>query len=235
VTAPPQVAVIFVTYNSRARVERFMAPLVASIRAAGIPAEFIAVDNASADGTAGVVERQVPGVEVQREAVNRGFAGGCNLGVRRSQAAWLWFCNDDLTMSKEAAATLWAARERSDCVVPLVRGVDGRLQNAIHASWRVGDLKLDAAPEPLPFVAYPIGACLLLRRDLFERVGGFDERFHPAYYEDAALGLAIWRAGGRVRMVPEATVIHHDQGGAPTTEHRQHISDLVLEHRWCSS
>jgi GT2 family glycosyltransferase len=228
----PAVTVVFVTYESRLRIRRFMAPLVEAVQTAGVPASFLAIDNASSDGTPEEIERYVPAVTVLRSGENLGFAGGCNLGARGTDAPWLWFCNDDLVMTPEAAAALWAAREPTDCLVPLVRGVDGRLQNAIRASWRLGDLKLDAQPDPLPFVAYPMGACLLLHRDLFARAGGFDERFDPAYYEDAALGLAIWRAGGRVRMVHQATAVHHNQGGAPTTVHRERISDLVLEHRW---
>src|SRR5205085_6064186 len=97
---------------------------------------------------------------------------------------------------------------------------DGRLQEAGSIIWsdgsgdaygRGGD---PASPEfnfarPVDFCS---GALLLTPRSLFERLGGFDERYRPAYYEDADYCARLWARGYTVRYEPAAVAIHHEFG-----------------------
>jgi GT2 family glycosyltransferase len=227
----PVVSVILVTYNSEARVERFIVPLVEAFAASGVAAEIIAVDNASTDRTVNRLIVACPTVRVDAHARNLGFATGCNRGARLARAQWLWFCNDDLVITPTSIERMWHSRRAGECLVPVVRGVAGDLQNAIVARWRKADLKLDGQADPLDFVAYPMGCCMLIDRSVFLSVGGFDERFWPAYYEDAALGIALWRAGYRVRMLRDVTVTHYGQGGTGAGPSPA-VRNLVYERRW---
>jgi GT2 family glycosyltransferase len=77
-----------------------------------------------------------------------------------------------------------------------------------------------------------LSGCLLVHRDLFERAGGFDERFRPNYGEDDAFGFDLARAGGTVRMVGEASVLHNDHGGDTSDEQLLNIAKRQAHHRW---
>ena len=94
---------------------------------------------------------------------------------------------------------------------------DGRLQEAGGIVWKDGsDGTMDReSPQLYQFnyrkeVDYISGACLLLRKSLWDTVGGFDERFSPAYYEDTDLAFAIRRAGREVIYQPKSKVIHYE-------------------------
>jgi GT2 family glycosyltransferase len=93
--------------------------------------------------------------------------------------------------------------------------------------------------EPVSTVAYPQAACLLLTRDLYWKAGGFDERYQPNCYEDAAFGFALADLGADVVMVPDATITHYVHGNDPSglalrsvTEHLDEYHERIYKNRW---
>jgi GT2 family glycosyltransferase len=151
-----------------------------------------------------------------------------NTGARAADAAWLLFCDDDLEISPEAINALWRARGLSRCVVPEVRGSDGKLQNAYTRAWRRLDVKLDQHAGPVAEVAYPMGACFLVEKAAYWEAGGCDERFFPTYYDDAMLGYALGQTGVYVRMVNTVVIHHQHGGGGAVTNSRR----AVYVNRW---
>lgn len=228
----PALGVVFVTFDSAPRIERFLAPLLANIAAACPWAKAVVVDNGSSDGTLELLQRLCPDALVVSLGRNAGFAAACNRGAAAVGAEWLLFCNDDLEMDVGSLRALWAARSGEACVVPIVRGPEGGIQNSTSARWTRWDLKLEFHQVERSRVAFPLGCALLLSTALFERVGGFDERFVPAYYEDAALGIAIWRSGASVEVVATARATHHTQGGAPSPERLAVVQACIYRNRW---
>ena len=182
------------------------------------PFEVIVVDDASSDDSASVLA-QVAGLQLLRNERNLGFIGSCNAGAAVARGAFLLFLNNDTQVTSGwMDALLRCFTERADCGIAGSRLVypDGRLQEAgglVFADgscWTTGRFELRDAPafRYRRDVDYVSGASLLIRREVFQRVGGFDTRYAPAYYEDTDLAFAVRQLGLRVYYEPTSTVIH---------------------------
>ncbi|MHA6204587.1 glycosyltransferase [Dyella soli] len=190
------------------------------------PFEVIVVDDASPDDSAETLAR-VGGVRLLHNETNLGFVGSCNAGAAIARGEYLLFLNNDTqVMSNWLDGLLDCFVEKTDCGIAGSRLVypDGRLQEAgglIFADgsgWTVGRFEQRDAPSwrYRREVDYVSGASLMIRRDVFERVRGFDIRYTPAYYEDADLAFAIRHMGLRVYFEPASTVVHFEGISAGT-------------------
>ncbi len=151
--------------------------------------------------------------------VNLGFAGGNNLAARCSQGRHLVFVNDDSVLAAEAIDHL-VARAESDPAIGAVGSrilsTDGSLQEAGSVLWQDGTAALVGRGEPGAAGRYTeprdVDFCsangLLVERAVWETVGGFDPGYHPAYYEDVDLCLALREHGYRVVYEPSARLTH---------------------------
>ncbi len=180
--------------------------------------EVIVVDDASPDDCAATLGR-IDGLRLIRNESNLGFVGSCNAGATAARGDYLLFLNNDTQVTSNWLDGLLACfAERADCGIAGSRLVypDGRLQEAggvVFAdgrSWNVGRFEQRDVPawryrREVDFVS---GASLMIRREVFQRVGGFDIRYMPAYYEDTDLALAVRPIGLRVYYEPASTVIH---------------------------
>lgn len=166
-------------------------------------------------------------VVVVESAVNLGFAGGCNLAATVATGELLVFLNDDSVVEPGCLAALVAA-VRGDpglaAVGPRVLSPDGTVQEAGSVLWRDGSTahvavgspdRPDVAGEARDVDAISANG-LLVTRSAFEAVGGFDEDFYPAYYEDVDLCLALAERGYRIGYEPRARLVH--AGSASSTE-----------------
>lgn len=191
--------------------------------------EIVVVDAGSADGSAGAVRAHHPGVRVL-ELDNLGFGRAANAGVAASDAEVVVVANADTRFpagSVRAMADHLAAHERVGALGPLIRFPDGRLQWSARAfpsiAQAIGHALLGMwRPENRWTRAYRLtdwdhqserevdwvsGACLALRREAFDAVGGFD----PSYFmfvEDVDLCARLWEAGWSVVFSPVAEVTH---------------------------
>lgn len=186
--------------------------------------ELVAVDNGSS--------RPLPeraGLRWLRPGTNLGFAGGANLGARAARGEALLILNPDAVPRTGALAALvdgLAAHPAAAGLVPRLVGDDGEDQ----ARWQLRPLPTAfdllghaffhggpaGPPQPPPAgspVEQPAAAALLLRRAAWERLGGFDERFHPAWFEDVDLARRA-AAAGLVFLYWPAAVFAHRQAGS---------------------
>jgi len=188
--------------------------------------EIIVVDNASTDDTPKAL-RQIDNIQIIANSENLGFVGGCNKGSVAAQGEYILFLNNDTVVTDGWLTSLLATfdeHEKVGAVGAKLVYPDGRLQEAGAIVWSDGagwNYGRDDDPQRAEYnyvreVDYCSGACLLVRRELFERLGGFDARFAPAYYEDADLGFEIRRLGYRVLYQPKAQVIHVEGATAGT-------------------
>ena len=224
---PPEVSIVVVTYNQVDYTYECLAGLLAH---ADVPYELIVVDNASSDGTLRLLER-LRNVTVLPNATNVGFGKACNQAAERARGEYVLFLNNDATIAPGCLSALLDAA-RSDPRVGAVGGKlvwpDGRLQEAGAIVWDDGTAEgygRGSDPTAAEFsyrreVDFCSGALLLVRRALFAAEGGFDDRFAPAYYEDADLCMGIRRRGHRVVYEPRATARHHEHGSSSTEEAR---------------
>ncbi|MGH3773650.1 MAG: glycosyltransferase [Pseudonocardiaceae bacterium] len=212
-----------------------------------VPFEVLVVDDASPDHTAELVSAS-PGVRLVRTQRNVGFVGACNLGASQAAGAYLLFLNNDTEVQPGALDALVDAAD-SDAEIGLVGAMlvypDGRLQEsggiiwADGSGWNYGRDQDATAPrfQVRRDVDYCSGAAILVRREVFEHVGGFDQRYAPAYYEDTDLAFAIRASGYRSIVEPRAVVVHHEgvtHGTDRTTgvKRYQEINRALFVDKW---
>jgi len=183
--------------------------------------ELIIIDNASGDGSVARAAEVFPGARIVENRVNEGFARACNQGAAASHGEFVLFLNDDAFIDPPQLETLiHAASEDAAAAVwqPVnVKVDDGQVESAGDAfTWwgffaRIEDRPAGAEPRSV-FAAK--GACLLVRRELFDRLGGFQADYF-AYFEESDLCWRARLAGFEVRVVPNVT-IEHIGGGTST-------------------
>lgn len=210
--------------------------------------EIIVVDDASSDRTAEALAGLEPGLRVVRNDVNQGFVRSCNRGAAAARGAVLVFLNNDTVVLPgwldELVATLADAPDAGLAGSRLLYP-DGTLQEAGGLLWRdgsamnVGRHKHPAAPEYSyrRVVDYCSGASIAIPRALWERLGGFDLAFVPAYGEDSDLALRVRQAGLKVYYQPLSTVVHFEGiscGRDVTQSIKKHQVDnaRTLAERW---
>lgn len=210
----PRWALITVTYNSSEDLRTYWR------RERPADVEWIVVDNASRDDTVAVAESL--GARVIRLDNNLGFGAANNVGMRESTSLYVAFVNPDVTIDFATLDTLEQLVEDLGGIVgPQLTNPDGSLQpngrglptlpskirNRLPARWGNAEYQNTAvAGEILP-VDWLIGAALVARRDTFEAIRGWDERFF-VYYEDSDIGLRAWANGFPVTLVGDARWVH---------------------------
>jgi GT2 family glycosyltransferase len=188
--------------------------------------EVVVVDNASHDETPRLLAH-VEGLRAIRNAENRGFVDACNQGAGAARGEHLLFLNNDTVVLEgwlEALLDPLARDPRTGAVGAQLLYPDGRLQEAGGIIWRDGTgWNYGRGDDPhrpeyryAREVDFCSGACLLVRRALFERLGGFDRRYAPAYYEDVDLCFGLRDLGFRVVYQPRARVVHLEGSTAGT-------------------
>jgi GT2 family glycosyltransferase len=150
---------------------------------------------------------------------NLGFAGGCNQAVSLARAPQIVFLNDDSRVEEGCLDALVRAAENepaTGAVGSRITSTDGTLEEAGSVIWRDGSCahvgqglspSNDAYQEPRD-VDYASANGLLVTRGAWDAVGGFDERYFPAYYEDVDLCLMLAQHGFRIRYEPQARLVH---------------------------
>lgn len=180
--------------------------------------EVILADDGSTDLTASI-ESRISGIQVVRGG-NLGFLRNCNRAAEQALGDFVLLLNNDTAVTAGWLQALLEVFEDPGvgAAGPKLVFANGTLQEAGGIMWRDGSAwnfgRMDDAAKPaysyVKEVDYISGACLMLRRRLWTQLGGFDERFVPAYYEDADLCFAVREAGYRVVYQPAACVFHFE-------------------------
>jgi len=228
----PAVSVVVVTYQSGATLARCLAALKAQSFS---DVEIVVVDNASADGAAQAAAKADPSLRLIANAENRGFAGGVNDGARAAQGRWLALINPDAFAEPDWLADLiraadehpevraFASRQLMDADPSRLDGL-GDVMSAAGFPFRGGYRGPDPGRAEVGEVFSACGGAMLIDRELFLSLGGFDERLF-CYCEDVDLGYRMRLAGERTLVVPQAVVRH--VGSASTGGPR---SDFAVFH-----
>lgn len=222
------VDVVVVSYRSRDRLRACVSPLAATL---GV--HVIVVDNASGDDSLDAV-RDLPVTAVQLET-NGGFAHGCNVGLRSGSSPYVLLLNPDTELDADALAALAGILDREPdvgAVAPRILGDDGELHLSLRRFARLRSTwaralflhrllpRLDELvhePEAYERAWSPdwvSGACILLRREALEQLGGLDEGFF-LYREDMDLCRRLRGAGWDIRFEPGAVCTHVGGASAP--------------------
>jgi N-acetylglucosaminyl-diphospho-decaprenol L-rhamnosyltransferase len=253
-----RVAAVVVNYNAR----DYLIDCVASLRAAGVT-DIVVADNASSDGSVEELRAAHPDTVIVETGGNFGYGGGVNRGVVATQptADVLLICNADLVIEPSAVKALVAALDAEPqlgIVGPRIDNTDGTL----YPSARTIPGPFDAAGHAFLGLVMPnnrftrryrmldwdhasarrvdwiSGACFAIRRELFEQLHGFNERYYM-YLEEVDLCSRARAIGAAIGYEPAAQVMH--VGGVSTRllpyrmlaeHHRSVLRWWWSSHRW---
>lgn len=237
--APARVTAVVVSYNVRDLLRACLNSLEAA-RETGELDEIIVVDSSSSDGSDRVIRDEFPRVALH-VVPNRGFGAGVNAGLAVSSGDAVLILNPDTVVCPGAVSALSAALYSSPgtgMVGPQLRYPDGSRQlsrrrfptpwtpvfeSTILEEWLPGNRwvrdyrMLDDLGQRATAVDWLVGAALMVRREVVEQAGGFDESFW-LYAEELEWCYRIRRHGWEIRYFPDATVIHHE--GSSTSQDR---------------
>jgi GT2 family glycosyltransferase/glycosyltransferase involved in cell wall biosynthesis len=211
--------------------------------------EVIVVDDCSTDETAELVPR-MRGVVYLRNEKNSGFIFSCNRGAATARGKYLFFLNNDTIVTPGWLTALLATfveDPQAGIVGSKLVYPHGQLQEAGGIVWRDATGwnygKFDDPKKPeynyLREVDYCSGAALMIRKSLFQSLGGFDPKYAPAYYEDADLSFKVRKAGYKVFYQPLSEIIHYEgiTGGTDLstgTKKHQDINRLTFADTWAT-
>jgi N-acetylglucosaminyl-diphospho-decaprenol L-rhamnosyltransferase len=243
----PQVSIVIVNWNSAEFVRR----CIDSIRrdTGDLAYEIIVVDNASYDGCGPMLQQHCPDAIYIQSDRNRGFAKANNLGFEASRGESLLFLNPDTEVIGPAIVQLHCALQQlpgAGAVGAKLLNADGSVQASciqsfptvinqvldfeyLRRKWPESELwGMAALHRPTASVAQVeviSGACLMVRREVFQRVGRFNENYFM-YAEDADLCYQVRCAGWKNYYVPDATVVHF--GGSSSRQAASSFSAVMM-------
>ena len=247
----PRVTVIVVSYNAADELESCLRSVAAlsEVRSDATFAQVIVSDNGSADDSVARARAAFRGVEIIENKANLGFAKACNIGARHATAPLLFFLNPDARAHDgllENAVGYFDAHPDVAMAGAKLLNDDGSLAESCGEfdTWWQAFLRSSAWGE-LPWfrkqsngyalrqwdysterdVDLVVGAAMFIRREVFERLGGFDERFF-LYHEEIDFAHRLRDAGLRVVYLPQCVVTHKsEQGGSRKTWGKSGVLD----------
>ena len=181
----------------------------------------IVVDNGSVDGTPALVERQFPSVQVLRQDRNLGYGGGANHGMRHTRADAVVVLNQDLAFKEGCVSAL---RGRLELNGPAVIGGKLLYPDGLTIQHAGGILRMprgepdhygyrqidDGSHGQMREPDYVTGALFVIDRQVIATIGGFDEGFFPAYYEEVDYCYRARAAGFPIIYEPAGVAIHYE-------------------------
>jgi len=248
--ATPELSIVIVTWNSERWIERCLRSLPAACE--GLSYEVVVYDNASIDGTLRLLPDDT--TRVIRSQQNDGFAVGTNRALAEARGRYIFLLNPDCDLDPRALTLLCEFLDHNPnaaAAAPLLVGEGGASQhefqlrrlptlrglaaeallldkmfprNRATAHYRYRDLDLSQPQR----IEQPAAAALLVRRDVFDEIGGFDEQFSPAWFEDVDYCRRLNAAGKELFVVPAAQARH--VGGA-SLEHMEYARFIDLWYR----
>jgi GT2 family glycosyltransferase len=247
------VSVVIVTYNSTAHIGDCLSSLYES--SAPWIAEFIVVDNASPDGTADYVRKHFPQMTLIANDKNVGFGSAVNLGAKDAHSEYLLIVNPDTvsrTGSVEELVLFLDNRPKAATCGPMIVDRDGVFQHSCRRGFPTplnslgyltgldrllpwsrslgGYYRRDVGIDLEMETDSLAGCYMLVRRDQFEHVGGFDEDYF-LFGEDIDLCWKFKHSGSEVWYIPSACVEHWKGAStkqAPKTAHREFYRSMKL-------
>lgn len=246
-------SIVIVNWNSKDFLRDCLTTLYAHTQ--GLKFEVIVIDSASFDGAGGMLDNEFPQVRFIQSNDNLGFAKANNVASHEATGDYILFLNPDTEVHTPAIQTLCEnLRSLPEAGVLGARllNTDGSIQtSAIQAFpnllnqlfnleflrqcfpkaklWGTAALyATDHTPQEVDVVC---GACMLMRREVFEKIGRFTEAYFM-YSEDVDLCYKVKAAGLKTYYVPSARIVHHGGSSSAQSEAGVFSSVMMMESRW---
>ena len=243
----PMVSIIIPVYNQLTYTYKCLKSILKHTK--DVSYEIIIADDVSSDGTK-VLSKYVNGIKIVRNKKNYGFLKNCNNASNYAKGKYILFLNNDTKVTENWLSSLVELIERDNTIGMVGSKLvypDGRLQEAGGVIFNNGlgcnYGKFDDPSKPeynyVRDVDYISGASIMISKELWEKIGKFDERYAPAYCEDSDLAFEVRNAGYRVVYQPKSVVIHFEgiSNGTDVTstsglKHYQIVNNEKLRKKW---
>ena len=248
-------SIIIVSWNTRELLHRCLASIEA--QRGELEVEVIVVDNNSHDGTPDMIRQEHPQVRLIEPGENLGFSAGNNVGLAEARGRWLMLLNPDTEIIGDALSILVGFLQNHPAVGlvgPALFYADGSQQSTRHRFPSL--LSLFVASTPLYPLLSPLlrqyymsdqsvkevqavdwlsGAALVVRREVYQNVGGLDEGFFM-YFEETDWQRRIKAAGWPIWFLPDAVIRHYEDASSGQVVALRHIrfnrSRIRYTKRW---
>lgn len=219
-----QVSIIIVNYNTK----NLLANCLRSVyeQTVGVGFEIIVVDNASTDGSKEHITTLFPNVIWIDSGANMGFGGANNMGANSAKGEYLFMLNSDTILKNNAIAIFLDYMQKYDdqhigIIGGYLRDKDGNInfsygrfpsavQEFRYIFSKIHSFKVSVATRTVDFVS---GADMFMKRELFNRIGGFDPNIFM-YYEETDLQYRLHNAGYKQKVIEGPDIIHLEGGNA---------------------
>lgn len=228
-------SVLIVSYNSENFIEKCLISVLKNLPSGG---EVIVLDNNSSDGTVSKLEKFLPKIKLIKSSENLGFSKGNNRAARQAKGEYLFFLNPDTEVKNPIFKQLVDFYQETPyigIVAPRLVLNDGKTQASAKNLPTIGKAiqefilgiknsyseYVPEENEPLEVEAV-YGAAMLIRRDLFDNLEGFDEKYF-LYYEDLDLCRKVRSIKRKIYYYPKAEIMHL-VGATKSEENRYEIN-----------
>lgn len=245
----PKVSIIIPCYNQIRYTYKCLHSIVTNTDSLKVPYEVIIADDVSTDTTRNI-SKYVENVVVNRNKENLGFLKNCNEAAKLARGEYIYFLNNDTEVHEDAISSLAELLDENSSIGMVgskLLFADGILQEAGGIIWSDGsgtnygrgddpdDFKYNYVKE----VDYISGASIMIRKNLWNIIGGFDERYTPAYCEDSDLAFEVRKYGYKVVYDPKSVVTHFegvsngtDENDTNSIKSYQAVNVNKLKEKW---
>ena len=189
--------------------------------------EIIVMDNNSKDGSIEFIENNYPEIKIKKLDKNHGFAYPNNIGVKDSKGEFIVFLNNDTFVDSNFIIELIKVLQKDSQIAigqSLLLKKDGTVDSSGDFIDNLGRAYSNhEIPNNVSYILSPRAACMIIRKNVFFELGGFDEDYFVSF-EDVELGWKSWLWGYKSVIVP-SSIVYHDGGKTVKT-----ISDEIAFH-----
>ena len=214
----PQVSIIVPVYNQIHYTYACLKSILENTR--DVTYEIIIANDCSTDITS-KIDKFVENINVITTEKNLRFLLNCNNAAKYAKGKYILFLNNDTQVQENWLEPLVSLIEKDDSIGMVGSKLvypDGRLQEAggiiwsDASGWNYGRLSnpQDSEYSYVKECDYISGAAMMIKHSLWKEIGGFDERFAPAYYEDTDLAFEVRKHGYKVMLQPASIVVHFE-------------------------
>lgn len=244
----PCVCVIVLTWNS----EKYLDACLSALSSQEVAnSETLVVDNASTDGSLTIAQKYTPPIRIIHNERNLGFAGGNNVGIQATDSDIIVLLNPDTVVQPGWLRFVIETFQDASIGIVGCKALypDGKhiqhagavLQPDTAFGQHIGSGEIDNGQyDQLTDSEYVTGAAFGVHRKVLNRIGGLDEEFYPAFYEETDYCYRARRAGFRIVYQPKAVLYHHETASLPaqsltrTSAYHRNRLRFVLRH-WNSA
>jgi GT2 family glycosyltransferase len=213
------VSIVIPTYNGLELLKRIV-PSVLDVIKSGEDHEILVVDDGSEDGTGNYLESYFPQVKAIVLERNMGFGKACNIGASKARNRLIVLLNNDVLIDSDFLSNVLLPLEKQEG--------DGQKNFAVTCKvlkddrktlyhyrnegfFSSGEIVIKPLPDERGSTFFASGVMMVFRKELFLELGGFDDLYHPFYWEDVDLCYRALKKGYRILYEPEGVIYHKDQ------------------------